>query len=309
MIDFRMDTFIEVCKCLNYTKAAEHLGLTQPAVSQHIRYLENIYETKLFDYNNKKITMTETGKMLLTASMTMKNDEQYLKRAIKEKGMEAPSICFGVTLTVGEYCIPEKVAEYVKKNPGTKIRVIVDNTKELLESMNQGEIDFAIVEGNFSKDEYDSQLYIRQELAVVCAAGHRFKKNPEILTDLLSETLLLREKRSGGREVLERSLEGKNLRSEDFANVIEVSSIKTIKELAMRDCGITFLYEAAVEKELKERTLKKIKLEDFQIWHDMMFIWRKGSIFEERYKELFAEIMGVSNMKIIIDEKNLQKKA
>lgn len=293
MIDFRIDTFIEVCKYLNYTKAAEHLGLTQPAVSQHIRYLENMYETRLFHYNNKKITMTETGKMLLNASMTMKNDEQYLKKAIKEKEKEAPSIRFGVTLTVGEYCIPEKVAEYVRNNPGTRIRVMVDNTKELLEDMNRGDIDFAIVEGNFSKDEYDSQLYTRQELVAVCAAGHQFQKKPELLTDLLSETLLLREKRSGGREVLERSLEGKNLTPEDFNNIIEVSSIKTIKELTVRDCGITFLYEAAVEQELKSQTLQKIELTDFQIWHDMMLIWRKGSIFEERYKEMFAEIMGV----------------
>lgn len=145
MIDFRIDTFIAVCNCLNYTKAAEMLSMTQPAVSQHIKYLEGVYQTRLFQYNNKKVSLTETGKLLFHAAMTMKHDEQFLKKAILEKEIEVPSIQFGVTLTVGEYCISEKVAKYVKKNSGTKVRVIVENTKELLESMNQGEIDLAVV--------------------------------------------------------------------------------------------------------------------------------------------------------------------
>lgn len=290
MIDFRIDTFIEVCRCMNYTKAAEQLNITQPAVSQHIKYLENLYQTRLFDYNNKKITLTDTGKMLLHAAATMKHDEQYLMKAIMEKELETPSIHFGVTLTVGEYCIPEKVAEYVKMNPQTRIRVIVDNTKELLSCLDKGEIDFAIVEGNFSKSEYDSEIYSRQELMAVCAYDHKLPKKSLLLEELLSETLLLREKQSGGREVLERSLEGKNLQVTDFFNIIEVSSINTLKALTEKNCGITFLYEAAVERELREKKLKKISLKDFQIWHDLTFIWRKNSIYSQHYKALYAAL-------------------
>ena len=290
MIDFRIDTFMEVCRCMNYTKAADHLNITQPAVSQHIKYLENLYQTRLFDYNNKKITLTDTGKMLLEAAATMKHDEQYLMKAIKEKESGTPSIHFGVTLTVGEYCIPEKVAEYVKKNPQTRIRVIVDNTKELLKCLDQGDIDFAIVEGNFSKSEYDSKIYSRQELMAVCAYEHRLSGEPLLLEELLAETLLLREKQSGGREVLEQSLEGKNLLVTDFSNIIEASSINTLKALTEKDCGITFLYEAAVEQELKEKKLKRIQLKDFQIWHDLTFIWRKNSIYSEHYKALYEAL-------------------
>lgn len=287
MIDFRIDTFLAVCRNMNYTKAAAELNITQPAVSQHIRYLEGVYQTKLFDYNNKKIGLTDTGRMLQDAAVTMKHDERSLKTAILEKNEVTAALNFGVTLTIGEYCIPKQVAAYVKEHPGSRIKVVVNNTKELLGELNRGEIDFAIVEGNFAKNEYDSELYSRQELVSVCAYNHRFEREPERLEDILRETLLIREKKSGGREVLERSLEGKNLSIADFGSSIEVSSIKTIKELVKQDCGISFLYEAAVEEDIRNKQLRKIELKDFSIWHDMMFIWRKNSIYTDHYRDLF----------------------
>lgn len=287
MIDFRIDTFVVVCKYMNYTKAAQELHITQPAVSQHIRYLEQLYQAKLFYYNNKKISLTEVGEMLLSAAMTMKHDERYLIEQMKNYGSGIKSLTLGVTLTVGEYCIPQKIASYIKEHPGTQVKILVENTQELLQKLSEGIIDFAIVEGNFAKTEYDYECYSKQELIPVCACNHTFTYIPKLVEDLLCETVLVRERESGGREVLERSLEGKNLRLSDFDNQIEVSSIHTIKELTAEDCGITFLYEAAVLKDIAEGRLKKIVLEDFRISHDITFIWQKGSIYTEQYRALY----------------------
>lgn len=287
MIDFRMDTFIAVCRYMNYTRAAEALHITQPAVTQHIQYLENAYQTKLFHYNKKKISLTDTGQMLLDAAITMKHDELYLKKAILQKQQSRMQLNFGVSLTVGEYLIPKKVAAYARAHTDTPIRMLVDSTKELLEALNHSEIDFAIVEGNFPKNEYDSEIFGKEELIAVCKEACPDFREPVSLTELLKETIVVREMRSGGREILERSLEGKNLALSDFRNVMEASNIQAIKTFVEEGCGIAFLYASAAEQEIAEGKLRRIKLKDFQLWHDIMFIWRKGSIFATRYLELY----------------------
>ncbi|QAT42797.1 LysR family transcriptional regulator [Aminipila luticellarii] len=287
MLDFRVETFITVCEYMNFTKAAERLNITQPAVSQHIRYMEDVYGTKLFEFTGKKMKLTDSGKLLLNTFITMKHDEIHLKEQIKEGFRESKTIHFGATLTIGEFLIPRQICQYLKTNPQVSLKMLVANTSELLEKLDKGEIDFAVVEGYFTKSQYDHRLYSREDYIAVCAANHFFKKEPEQMEDLFSETIILREDGSGTREILERALEGKNYALSDFKNKVEVSNMNVIKFLTKEDCGITFLYEAAVKDELKAKTLRKVHLKDLNIQHDMTFIWRKNSIFTDYYCKLF----------------------
>ncbi len=84
MLDFRMETFLTVCEYMNFTHAAEALGLTQPAVSQHVKHLEQEYDTPLFQRDKKKLHLTPAGEILRTALETMRNDENTLKKRLKE---------------------------------------------------------------------------------------------------------------------------------------------------------------------------------------------------------------------------------
>lgn len=287
MLDFRIETFITVCEFMNFTKAAEKLNITQPAVSQHIHYLEDEYGTKLFDFIGKRISLTETGKFLLDKSITMKHDERLLKEQIKSGLNQNKNINFGATLTIGEFLIPEQVCNYLKENLNVSLKMLIANTSELLEKLDKGIIDFAVVEGYFTKNVYDHRLYSREDYIAVCATNHQFQKKPQLIGDLFDETIIVREDGSGTREILERTLEGQNYAISDFRSKVEVSNMNVIKYLTMQDCGITFLYEAAVKKELEEKSLKKIPLKDLNIQHDMTFIWRKNSIFTDYYDKLF----------------------
>ena len=100
MLDFRMDTFLAVCQYMNYTRAAEALNITQPAVSQHIRWLEEQYEAPLFTYANKRLSLTREGELLRSMALTVKHDEQMLRRRIHDPGPGAHRLVFGVTPTV-----------------------------------------------------------------------------------------------------------------------------------------------------------------------------------------------------------------
>lgn len=287
VIDFRIETFLTVCRCLNYTKAAKQLNITQPAVSQHIRYLEDFYGVKIFRFEGKKMYLTDEGETLYQAAVTMKHDEIYLKESIQCLNKRKKRSFFGTTLTIGEFVIAEHLKAYLDLYPNTEIRMILGNTSELLDKLRLGEIDFALVEGNFNKNEYDYIVYSREHYIPVCSKNYSFQKRPSQLKDLMAENIIIREFGSGTREILEKNLEARNLKLKDFRNIVEIGSINAIKSLVEAGCGITFLYEAAVKRELKEKVLQEIELKDFQVSHEFTFIWNKGSIFSKEYKEIY----------------------
>ncbi len=289
MLDFRVDTFLKVCQNMNYTRAAEELNITQPAVSQHIRYLEKQYQAKLFQYEGKRLKLTKAGEMLRNAALTMVHDQASLKSRMDYLSRGKKDIRFGATMTVGEVVMSHILQQYMINNPETHLHMEVNNTQVLLERLDYGDIDFALVEGFFRKSEYDFLNYSTEKYVPVCSPSYKFQKFPRQLPDLFGERLLLREPGSGTREVLERFLDSQNYETANFNHTAEIGSLHTIKELVKAGCGITFLYEIAVREELEKNELKCIELKDCNIYHDFTFIWRRGSLYAEDYQRLFVE--------------------
>ena len=292
MLDFRMDTFLAVCRCMNFTKAAEELNITQPAVSHHIHYLEEHYQVKLFEYSGKKIGLTEAGRLLLSAATTMQHDELHLKQALKMSEGRGRRLVFGATMTVGEYVLPEALMRLMDAQPDISVKMVVADTQDLLRSLDEGEIEFAVVEGFFQKKEYDFLVYDRGKFVIVASPEYRFHSEGKVIEDLTRERFFIREPGSGTRYVFERYLEGKNLLIHDFEDLMEISNIGAIKSLVADGRGITFLYEAAVKRELEEGSLRRVELEDFELSHDFTFIWRKDSIYADYYRELYRLLRG-----------------
>ena len=289
MLDFRIYTFLEVCKYMNFTKAAEALHITQPAVSQHIHYIEEYYQTKLFTFQGKKPVLTEAGEYLFHAFTTLSHDQVYLKEQLLSMQKKKPALIFGSTLTIGEYVMPRFLIEYQTHHPDTVLTMITANTHELLDRISDGEIDFAIVEGYFDKTQYD-YLTFSSEPYIAVAGGPLFGDgHPRSLLDLLDQKLLVREPGSGTREILEKHLEARNLSIRDFSGVSEIGNIPALKSIVSAGLGITFLYRSAVAEELENGTLVDITPEDFSITHDFTLIWQKGSMFASRYRSLFEE--------------------
>ena len=290
MLDFRMETFLSVCRYMNFTHAAEALHLTQPAVSQHIRYLEQKYEAPLFYREKKKLSLTPAGELLLSALETMQNDENTLKKRMQESLSKKKILTFGVTMTIGEYAILPSLAAFIKNHPDTDLHIRYGNTQTLLACLQEGTIDFAIVEGYFKEDRYEVRIYKEEEYIAVASSRHKFSQPVRFLRDLTKERLLTREPGSGTRAVLSRTLALKNLSVLDFSHLVEVENIHTIVSLLCEDCGISFLYKSATEQEIRQGNLCQIPLSDFKITHNFSFLWNKGSIFSEEYETIFQEL-------------------
>ena len=289
MLDSRIDTFLAVCQYESYTKAAQALNITQPGVSQHIRFLEDYYGIKLFDYKNRKLTLTKEGELFRTAVMTMKIDEQHLRERFADKTEGMKTLRSGFTLTIGEYGVRSQLISYFQSHPQLNGQIYIHNTSQLLQKVDAGELDVAIVEGYFDKTQYDYRIYSSEPYIGVCSGKRKFSPDTCFsFEDLFKERLVCREDGSGTLEILERCLQERNFSLQNFERSIRITNLNVIKEFVAQDCGITFLYQTAVQKELDHGTLKIRPIKDFQVAHDFTFIWRKNSLFKEEYEKLFA---------------------
>lgn len=295
MQDFRVDTFLTVCRTMNYTRAAEELNITQPAVSQHIAHLERAYGVSLFDYRNKKLALTEAGKLLRDALATMAHDERLLRERVREAAAGTRvELAVGMTLTAGEYLVAGPLADYLVDHPELRAAVRSGGTSELLALLNAGEIDCAFVEGFFDKNAYAWDTFRTERLVCVCAASHRFACQPSRMEDLFGERLIMREAGSGTRAVLEHALAAQNLTVEGFESASVVESLDVIKIFVEHDLGISFMYEAAAARELAAGALRIVELEGPAITHDIAFIRLKNSVFETEFQELFDSLHSAS---------------
>lgn len=286
MLDYKIYTFLSLCKNMSFTKTADELNITQPAVSQHIKYLEEMYNTKLIEFNGKKMYVTKAGKMLFNAATTMFNDSIHLKENISLIKKERKQLSFGVTLTIGEYVIPSIVESIINKYTDTNINIKVANTKELFEDISNGKIDFALIEGYFDKSEYDYITYSVEDYIAV--SGEKIVVNS--IEDLLEQKIVVREVGSGTREICEKILQVYNLKIDDFKGKVEINNIMAIKKMVEKNIGISFMYKRVVNDELKSEKLYEIKIRNLAVKHNFTFVWRKNSIYSDFYKEIFELI-------------------
>ena len=222
----------------------------------------------------------------------MQNDEVQLKQELRPEDTGIKCLSFGVTMTVGEYAVVNPLAGFLKRHPDMNIHLKFGNTEQLIHLLEDGKIHLALVEGYYPGDLYENLTYNTEDYIAVCAAEHVFRNGtPACLRDLQGERLLIREKGSGTREIMERSLSARGIRLHDFSHFIEVENMHTITALLKEDCGISFLYKIAVKEELQNGRLREIKLRDFSMQHDLDFIWEKGSIYAGQYRRICEELI------------------
>lgn len=276
MQDIKMETFLAVCEYQNFTRAADALGLTQPAVSRQMKSLEEYYQVPLFHFEGKKFSLTPAGEVLKRYASTAQNDERHLMEILKQPAPKTLSL--GSTPTPGEFMLPGILSSYLKKFPHRKIHISIHNTESLLEMLDNGLIDLAVVEGNFPKNEYAHLVFSVQDYVPICASSLRLPGGS--MESLLEQTLILREPGSGNRKILEHCLKSHNLTPADFPAIIETNDLKVQKALVREGLGVAFVFRTAI---LPDDGLTVIPLDGFPLKHEMNMVWRKGSVFHEEY--------------------------
>lgn len=290
MLDYRFQTFLTVCETLNYTRAAAKLGLTQPAVSRHIRSLEEEYGVPLFVHKNKRISLSPAGTLLMRHARTIRSDGELLRQQLKDTDAQVQELHMGTTKTIADFVIGRPMVRFLRRNPELSLHLSAANTTELLERIRQGTLDVALVEGHFDSREFDSCRYSTEEFIAVASAKHAFAREPLKLREVLNEPLLIREPGSGTRDILEKNLAAAELNIGNFRRCVEIGSMHIILQLLEADMGISFMYRAAAAEALSRGSLRQLRLHDFRVKHDFSFVWNKGSLFADTFREICREL-------------------
>lgn len=243
MTDIRIETFLTLCRVMNYRKTAEILNMTQPAVTQHIHFLEEHYGCRLFNYDRRTLTMTKEAELLKKYAENVLYQEKKLKEELLPK--EGVSLSIGATKTIGQYVIADHIGAFL--DGGNSISVTIENTEALLLALSKGEIDFALIEGFFDRSRYSSTLYRKEPFTGFCSKNHPFAGKSLSVSEILNERLILREEGSGTRDILGQLLAGENYTFSQFGKIITISDFGLITKLLEQNKGITFAYRSVGE--------------------------------------------------------------
>ena len=246
MLDYRIDTFLTLCECMNYRKTAEILHISQPAVTQQIHYLENQYGQKLFEYENRRLVKTEAAAVLEKYARAAKLQERDLREKLENKPIH--SLRIGATKTIGDYYLKGHIRRYLT-SPDNALTLLVDNTERLLRLLEENALDFAVVEGFFDKTRFDSILLRREPFVGICRKDHPFAGREVTMEELLQQTIIHREAGSGTRAILEQELRGYNESLQRFQRHICISSFNIILDLVKQGFGVSFVYNILADSD------------------------------------------------------------
>ncbi|WP_413526708.1 LysR family transcriptional regulator [Marinilactibacillus psychrotolerans] len=271
MLDYRLNTFLKLCDTMNYHRTAELLHMTQPAVTQHIHYLENKYQTKFFMYDGRNLKKTEEAREFESYARSAQYNESIFLKKVSNKKMITLRI--GATKTIGEYVITDQVSKILDSQNYT-LSLSISNTEHLLFLINQNKLDFAIIEGFFSKKDYDYKFYKNESFVGVCSKTHPFANKNVSFEDIFKETLIVREEGSGTREIFEQILNQKNYTLDNFKKIVCISSFKLIKEIVLSKDIITFAYESIPNS---DENLSYFTIEDNDYIREFNYVYLKNA--------------------------------
>lgn len=287
MIDNRIQTFITLCETMNFTKTASFLFITQPAVTQHIQYLEKKYNCQLFTSLGKKLIITEKGKLLREYALSMIYNNNRISQIMNAEENIKTNLKIGATKTIGEYTITNQIKNYLRKYKNNNISLIIDNTYNLLKMINNGELDFALIEGYFNKSKYNYKVYKKDNFVGVCSPGDYLGNNTVPIEELKNKRLFIREKGSGSRAILEHLLAEHNYDLSFFSKITEISSNGIIKKMVQSNLGISFIYKSGIIEELKSKEIKVFNIKDSIIYHEFSYVYLKDNLFEKEFEKFF----------------------
>jgi DNA-binding transcriptional LysR family regulator len=275
MIDSKIITFINVAKLKSYTRAAELLNLTQPAVSQHIRQLEDFYGVRLINKKGRQITLTEEGELLYKRAREFEANAVLLERTLKNKQLVTKRYNIGATLTIGEFVLPGLLGGYKKLHPNIDVIMQVHNLAEVLKRVTSGELDLGIVEGPFDKRAFRYAKMKDDELILVASAQNEMSVKPMVSMDeeISGGKLILREKGSGTRLIFENKLLELGYSLTDVKVYMEIGNIGAIKSLVEANLGYTVISREAVKNEIEAGTLVQVPIENTRIMREFNFVY------------------------------------
>lgn len=276
MVDAKIATLLAVAKAKSFTRAAEWLHLTQPAVSQHIKALENEYGVQIFLKNRRDLNFTREGRILHQYARRAADMDKQVREAIDELRSHRHNVRIGVTPTTGESIIPQAIAQYGEEHTDLVIRIYTDSLGKLYKRLESSKLDLVIAEGSIPPIGYTGVLVGADRLNIIVSPRHPFARRRTVnLEDLKKEKLILRSGGSNTRALFEKYLHDKGETLESFHVTMEIDSIAAIKELVARNYGISILAHSACRAEMESGKLVAVAIRNAQLSRNINMVYKE----------------------------------
>lgn len=278
MGDFRLKVFQSVAKNLSFTKASQELFISQPAITKHVQELETAYQTRLFDRQGSKISLTESGKLLLEHCERILEDYKRLEYEMHLLHNEyTGELKLGASTTIAQYVLPAMLGGFIGKFPEVSLSLMNGNSREIEVALQEHRIDLGLVEGVFRLPNLKYTTFLEDELVAVIRTNSKLPVGEEITPEeLLDLPLVLRERGFGTLDVFERALQQHNIKLSSLKVLMYLGSTESIKLfLEHTDClGIVSV--RSIGRELYSGQLRVVEIKSMPMQREFSFAQPQG---------------------------------
>ncbi len=287
MADRRLQVFHTVARLLSFTKAAEALHMTQPAVTFQIRQLEEYFNTRLFDRTHNRIALTNVGEFVYQHAEKIFKEYTELENAVKGMtGDMSGLLVIGASTMIAEYLLPILLGNFKKKYPDARIRLKVSNSEEIVSMVENNIIDLGVVEAPVDNKNLSVTLCRMDQLVAIVPLQHPLAKCDKVTVKKLVEyPYISREEGSGTREVINEYFNKAGISVDDLNIVMEMGSPEAIKGAVTAGLGVSILSRVAVQKDLELKLLKAVNLKPL-LERPLSFIHKKQKFRLRAIEEL-----------------------
>ncbi len=289
-MDVKLEVFLSVIQHGNFSRAAEELNMSQPAVSQQVKSLENELGVKLLDRNTKMVSPTRAGEIVHHYGKQISAIYDIMQRTLDDlRELVTGTLMVGASYTFGEYILPHIVADFCRLHPGVRPSIHISNTENVAEMVNMNAIDVGVVEGEVDLPGIIMSELMRDRMVVIASPQFSGLQQVMDVEQLSASTWVLREQGSGTRTAADALLKTAGI---EPAFVMEFSSTQAIKESVAAGLGLSVLSELTVQSELEQQKIAVIPLNDLDMTNMRKFYMLQREVrFEPKVVEAFREFL------------------
>jgi DNA-binding transcriptional LysR family regulator len=280
----------------SFSKAADVLHLTQPTLSGHMIDLEGELGVKLLDRLGKEIRPTKAGMILYEYAKKVLKLRDEAEQALEQfKGGLKGNLVVGGSSIPGVYILPGIIEQFKKKFPETSITLKLSDSKGTLESLLEGIIEIGVIGVRITDNKIEYKKFYDDEIILACSKGNSWAEKGSIsLNDLKTGPLILRERGSGTRMTTEKALQAHRVNVNEFNVVAEMENAEAVKQGVKCGLGASFVSKRAVEDDLKQGTLREVKVKNLRITRVFYVITRKGGTMSPLCGHFFDFLLKLS---------------
>jgi len=267
-------------RTLSITQTAKKMNLSQPSVSIQIKDLEDALNVRLFERINRKITLTDAGKVFFEYSEKLLNLIDEIDATMNEfSSGDMGRLVLGASSTVGVYVLPKYLGDFKEIYPKAEIALMIQNRQEAVEQCIAGDLDFAFMQDPPKHPDLQAEFFMKDELLIVCSPKHQWASREYLTMKVITsepEPIILREEGSGTRDLIEYVLKRYGI---ERKVTMELSSSEGIKRAVEANLGVAVLSKNVIARELKNKSLVGLPIKDFNTKRDFFIVKNKKRRF------------------------------